>query len=98
MSITNIAQHSPASQVTRREVWSTTREKPVIDLSDSIADITENIIDDLEYSHLPSDIFEKSVLKAINDLVDDFAIDPHKYLQPKHFKQIDAIAREYLNS
>ena len=70
----------------------------IIDLSDAIADITENIIADSEYSDLPSDIFIDAVKRAINDLVDDFVIEPDKYLQTEHLKQIDTIAHEYLHS
>ena len=88
---------TPIAISTRLE--STTRSPSlIIDLSDAIADITENIIQDSDHYQLPSDIFENAVMRAINDLVDDFAINPHKYLQRKHLKQIDAIAQEYLNS
>ncbi len=40
--------------------------------TDSLADITDNIIQDSEHYLLPSDIFEKAILEAINDLIDDF--------------------------
>ncbi len=46
---------------------------PQIDLTDSLADITDNIIQDSEHYLLPSDIFEKAILEAINDLIDDFS-------------------------
>ena len=67
-----------------------------IDLTDSLADITANIIHDSEHYLLPSDIFEDAVLGAINDLIDDFANCPDRYLKPKHLKQIDSIAAKYL--
>ena len=99
MSITNITQSQLDSQATSHEACTLCNRKEfIIDLTDAIADITENIIHDSGYSDLPSDIFVDAVKRAINDLVDDFALDPHKYLQPKHFKQIDTIAHEYLNS
>lgn len=67
-----------------------------IDLTDSLADITANIIHDSEHHLLPSDIFENTILEAINDLIDDFAVHPNRYLKPKHLKLIDSIAAEYL--
>ena len=67
-----------------------------IDLTDSLPDITANIIHDSQHYLLPSNIFEGAVLEAINDLIDDFAINPDKYLKSKHLKQIDNIAAEYL--
>ena len=67
-----------------------------IDLSDSLPDITANIIHDSKHYLLPSNIFETAILETINDLIDDFAINPDKYLKSKHLKQIDNIAAEYL--
>ena len=98
MFSSNIAQLLNSNQVTPRKVCTITEEKYQIDLSDAIADITANIIYDSEYSQLPSGIFEKAVMRAINDLVDDFALNPDKYLKPKHLKQINEIAHHYLNS
>lgn len=69
---------------------------PQIDLSECLTDITANIIHDSEHYQLPSNIFEKAVLEAINDLIDDFADCPDRYLKPKHLKQIDKIAADYL--
>ncbi len=97
MLSTNIAQVPSTNQATSL-IASNTKVKPVIDLSDSLADITANIIHDSEHFQLPSEIFESIILKAINDLVDDFAINPDKYLKPQHQRKIDEIAREYLNS
>ena len=68
----------------------------IIDLTDSIPDITANLIHDSEHYQLPSDIFENAVLEAINDLIDDFADCPGRYLKPKHKQQIDQIAADYL--
>ena len=68
----------------------------IIDLTDSLPDITGNIIHDSEHHRLPSNLFEDAILEAINDLIDDFAINPHKYLEPKHKQQIENIAAEYL--
>jgi hypothetical protein len=71
----------------------------VIDLTDGIPDITANLISDQpEHCHLPPDIFEDLVFKALNDLIDDFALDPHKYIKPRHETAIDSIAHQYLNS
>ena len=68
----------------------------IIDLTDSLADITANIIHDSEHHQLPFNLFEDAILEAINDLIDDFAINPDKYLKPKHKQKIDNIAAEYL--
>ena len=46
-------------------------QKRIIDLTDSLADLTANIIYDSEHYLLPSDIFEDAILGAINDLIDD---------------------------
>ncbi len=70
----------------------------IIDLTDSLPDFTANIIDDSEYHQLPSNLFEDAILEAINDLIDDFAINPDKYLKAKQKQKqkIDNIAAEYL--
>lgn len=70
----------------------------IIDLTDSIADITANLIHDSEHYQLPSDIFESLVFQTINELIDDFAANPDNYLQPKHQQQIDSIAHQYTES
>lgn len=70
-----------------------------IDLTDCIPDITTNIIhESSEHYLLPSDIFEDVILQAINDLIDDFALNPDQYLKPHHHSEINRIADEYLNS
>ena len=94
MFSSNIAQLPSAYQVSSK----VTKEEFIINLSDAIADITENIIRDSEYWSLPANIFQDAVKRAINDLVDDFAIEPDKYLKSEHLKQIDEIAQEYLHS
>ena len=68
----------------------------IIDLTDSLPDLTANIIKDSEHHQLPSSLFEDTILEAINDLIDNFAINPDKYLEAKHKQQIDNIAAEYL--
>ena len=70
----------------------------IIDLTDSVSDIAANLIHNSEYNQLPSDIFESLVFQVINELVDDFATNPDKYLKPHHQTQIEFIARDYLNS
>lgn len=70
----------------------------IIDLTDSIPDITANLIHDSEHFQLPSDIFEKLVFQALNDLIDEFAQNPDRYLKPHHRSEIDRIAHEYLES
>jgi hypothetical protein len=76
----------------------TTAKVRAIDLTDCLADITSNIISaSSEHYLLPSDIFEDAVLTALNELIDDFAIDPAKYLKPHHQAEIDRIAHDYLN-
>jgi hypothetical protein len=75
---------------------STTKTEYSVDLSESIPDITTNIIHDSRFSQLPSDIFEPVILKALNDLIDDFALLPDKYLQREHRSQIESIAHDYL--
>ena len=69
-----------------------------INLNDCLPDITANIVHDSEFSQLPSDIFEEAVLGAINDLIDDFADCPDRYLKPRHLSQFELIAHQYLNS
>lgn len=69
----------------------------IIDLTDSIPDITANLIDDSQHYQLPSELFEDAVFQALNDLIDDFANDPDKYLKPHHQTLIDRTAERYLN-
>ena len=69
----------------------------IIDLTDSIPDITANLIDDSQHYQLPSELFEDAVFQALNDLIDDFANDPDKYLKPHHQTLIDRTAEQYLN-
>lgn len=80
------------------QTTTSTTEARVIDLSECLADITANIIHNSEHHLLPSDIFEDAVFQALNELVDDFALDPHNYLKPHHESEIDRIAHHYLNS
>jgi hypothetical protein len=70
----------------------------IIDLTDSLPDITANLVHDSEHYQLPSDIFEDLLFKALNELIDDFATDPDKYLKPHHQTQIDQIAHDYSES
>ena len=71
----------------------------IIDLTDSLPDITASLIHDHPGLYqLPSDIFEDAVFQALNDLVDEFALNPNQYLKTKHHNQINAIAEEYLHS
>ena len=71
----------------------------IIDLTDSLPDIAANLIyDNPELNQLPSDIFEDAVFEALNDLIDEFAQNPDKYLKPHHETQLNQIASEYLES
>ena len=70
----------------------------VIDLTDSLPDITASVIHDSEHHQLPSDIFEDTLFRALNDLIDDFAQNPSQYLKPHHQRQLDNIAHKYLDS
>ena len=69
----------------------------IIDLTDSIPDITANLIHDSQHHQLPSELFENAVFKALNDLIDDFASDPDQYLKPHHQTLLDRTAERYLN-
>jgi hypothetical protein len=79
---------------------STTIEKVrTIDLTECLPDITSNIISaSPEHYLLPSDIFEDIVFTAINELIDDFSLDPDKYLKPHHQAKIDRVAHDYIHS
>jgi hypothetical protein len=74
----------------------TTKTKYKIDITSSIPDITANIIHDSRFNQLPSDIFEPPIFRALNDLIDDFALLPEKYIQASHHSQIESIAIDYL--
>lgn len=70
-----------------------------IDVSECLEDITANYIaNSTEHYQLPADIFKNTVFEALNDLVDDFAQDPDRFLNNRHTEQIDSIAHAYLNS
>jgi len=43
----------------------------IINLTDSIPDVTSNLIVDSEHYQLPSDIFEDTLYEALNDLIDE---------------------------
>lgn len=75
-----------------------THTSRIVDLSDSLPDITANLIQDSEHFQLPSDIFEDLIYQALNDLIDDFAQNPAYYLKPPHETAITCIANNYLNS
>lgn len=76
----------------------TLNQTRTIDLSDSLPDMTANIIHDSEHYLLPSNIFEDAIFATINELVDDFALNPDKYLKSHHQQQLDHIAEQYLHS
>jgi len=78
--------------------FSTDQSNRIIDLTECIPDITTNLIVDSEHYQLPSDLFEEALLKALNDLIDDFARNPNQYLKPQHLTEIDRIAGEYQDS
>jgi len=70
-----------------------------INVSDCLEDITANYIaDSVEHYQLPSDLFENVLFEAMNDLIDDFAQDPDRFLKNHHTQQIESIAHTYLNS
>lgn len=69
----------------------------IIDVTDSVPDITANLIHDSEHYLLPPDIFENIVFEALNELIDDFAQNPESYIKPHHQTQIDRTAQQYLN-
>lgn len=75
----------------------TSKTSYVIDLSDCIEDITDNVIHGSEHYDLPSDIFQPVIVQALNDLLDDFANNTEKYIQPCHETEIDCLAQEYKN-
>ena len=70
----------------------------IIDLTDSLPDITANLMVDSEHDQLPSDIFEDALFSALNDLIDNFAMNPNQYLKPHHQSAIERVADDYLNS
>ena len=71
----------------------------IIDASEFLDDVTTNyIFDSPDYHNLPSDIFEGTLFDALNDLIDDFAMNTHRYIKPQHLDEIDRIAIEYLYS
>ena len=70
-----------------------------IDVSECLEDITANFIaDSTEHYQLPSDIFKNAIFEALNDLVDDFAQEPNRFVKTRHTQKIDSIAQAYLNS
>ena len=70
----------------------------IINVTESIPDITANLVVDSEHYLLPSPLFEGVLFEALNDLIDRFAQNPHQYLEPQHHQKIDRIAQEYLES
>lgn len=70
----------------------------IINVTESIPDITANLVVDSEHYLLPSPLFEGVLFEALSDLIDRFAQNPHQYLEPHHHQKIDRIAEEYLQS
>ncbi|MEL6928202.1 MAG: hypothetical protein AAFO95_06185 [Cyanobacteria bacterium J06600_6] len=70
----------------------------IINVTESIPDITANLVVDSEHYQLPSYLFEGVLFEALNDLIDRFAQNPNQYLEPHHYQKIDRIAEEYLQS
>lgn len=70
-----------------------------IDVKDCLEDVTANFIaESTEHYQLPSDLFESVLFQAMNDLIDEFAQEPDRFVKNRHLKQIDSIAQAYLNS
>ena len=93
------------SSTTNNEFYSQVKElmNPAndysIDVSECLEDITANFIaDSTEHYQLPSDIFKNAIFEALNDLVDDFAQEPNRFVKTRHTQKIDSIAQAYLNS
>ena len=91
MSPTILTQHSTFIPIRSAKVR-------IINVTDCIPDIAYNYIHDSDHYQIPSEIFEDLILKALNELVDDFANDLAKYLKPEHETAIDQIAQDYLDN
>ena len=83
---------------TTTQTAATTATSRIINVTESIPDITANLVVDSEHYLLPSPLFEGVLFEALNDLIDRFARNPHQYLEPHHHQKIDRIAEEYLQS
>ena len=55
-----------------------------IDLKECIDDMADNLVYRTDFDDVPTDIYIPIALKLINDVIDDIATNPEKYIQPKH--------------
>ncbi len=67
-----------------------------INLDNCIDDMAENYIYQSEdYQNIPLEKIKEILLKAIDDLIDDFADNPNKYLKQNLSNQLIKLAAEY---
>ncbi len=67
-----------------------------INLNDCIDDIADNLVYRTEFDDIPTDIYIPVVFELINDIIDDIATAPDKFVKPKHLKLIEQAYQEYL--
>lgn len=67
-----------------------------LDLDFCIADIADNFIfENREYEELPSSMVQSFMFEAVNEFLDDFSTDPHKYVSDRLTKKMDEALAEH---
>ena len=67
-----------------------------IDLDFCIADIADSFVfENTEYEELPSSVIQSSMFQAINELIDNFSIEPQKYISDRIIKDLDRKLQEH---
>ena len=73
-----------------------TQQDYVINLNDCIDDMADNLVYKTEFDDIPTDIYIPIVFELINDVIDNIAAAPEKYIKPKHQKLIEQAHQDYL--
>ena len=67
-----------------------------IDLDFCIADIADSFVyEKEEYQEIPASAVQSVMFEAINELIDEFAIDPEQYLSDHLTQKLDHLAAEH---
>lgn len=73
-----------------------TQQDYSINLNNCIDDMADNLVYQTEFDDIPTDIYIPIVFDLINDMIDDIAAAPEKFIKPKHQRLIEQAHQEYL--
>lgn len=73
-----------------------TQQDYLINLNGCIDDMADNLVYQTEFDDIPTDIYIPIIFDLINDIIDDIAAAPDKFIKPKHQRLIEQAHQEYL--